>query len=209
MVKYWGLSMIVMILLCSLTCIFCGFLYFIVLYGITKKTFNMLCSKEDYEIIDNNYLPPYATNNSQKAALMCKDYKDPLRKRLDYQGFNDCRLFKSSYETEYACKNSCSGFGDCVSVCPQKAITIRNHIAIISESCNGCGLCVSACPQKLIKLVPNGKEAWIDCIAPDCYEVNEKILTKNENLNILNPLQKKVVYSKTKGFKRWKSWVNI
>jgi NAD-dependent dihydropyrimidine dehydrogenase PreA subunit len=201
--------MIVVISLCVLACILSVLAYFVTLYGITESSFKMLCSQDEYEIINNNYIPPYATKNTQKAAVMCRDYKDVNRKRVDYKGFADCRMFKKTYETEYYCKSSCSGFGSCLSVCPQNAISLQNGIAIISDSCNGCGLCLDVCPQHLIKLVGADKDNWIDCIAPDCYEVNEKMNPIEKNTDKPDPLQKKITYSKHKYFKIWKAWVNI
>lgn len=193
-----------MIALCILSCVLIALSYFVTLYGITDNSFKMLCSEDEYEIINKNYIPPYTTNNTQKAAVLCRDYKDVNRKRIDYKGFVDCRMFKKIYETEYYCKNSCSGFGTCLSICPQNAISIKNGIATIAENCNGCGLCVDVCPQNLIKLVSADKENWIDCIAPDCYEVNEKMQPLQKNTDVPDPLQKKISYSKQKSFKIWK-----
>ena len=50
----------------------------------------------------------------------------------------------------------CTGCGLCISQCPQQAITVDNHTAVINqESCNQCGDCVQICPEGAInKMVP-------------------------------------------------------
>lgn len=197
--------MILSIFLCVLTCIASVAMYYVSLYGSTENSFEMLCSKDEFELIDEEYILPFKTDNSQKAAVMCKDYKDPTRKRLDFTGYSDCRLFKATYETEYFCKNTCSGFGDCIDVCPQNAIFIENGVAKILQSCNGCGLCIDVCPQNLIKLIPADSDVWIDCIAPDCYKVNEKIISEDEIDGFFDPMRKKIEYSKKRHFKIWQS----
>jgi len=41
----------------------------------------------------------------------------------------------------------CTGCGYCIDVCPQKAITIENNVAVIhQELCVQCGTCIEACP---------------------------------------------------------------
>lgn len=200
-VKSWGVSMIGSFFLCVLTCVFSTFFYFLVLYDISENSFKMLFSKDEYDIIDHEYIPAHTTDNTKKAAVMCRDYKDTAHKRLHYAGYKDCRLFKATYETEFYCKDSCSGFGNCVFVCPQNAIRIENGIAVISTYCNGCGLCVDACPQNLIQLVSVHEDHWVDCIAPNCYEVHEKMKPINLEKGVIDPMQKKIEYSERKYFK--------
>lgn len=41
----------------------------------------------------------------------------------------------------------CTGDGICVRVCPEKAITLENHLAIVDlDKCVGCGQCAVECP---------------------------------------------------------------
>lgn len=45
-------------------------------------------------------------------------------------------------------KNRCTGCGNCVAECVQKAITIDNGKAVINQQlCIGCGNCISICPN--------------------------------------------------------------
>ena len=80
-------------------------------------------------------------------------------KRLIYKGEKNCRLFHDIYRSEYKNPKLCIGFGDCVKVCPQEAISIREKRAVISTLCNGCGKCLDYCPEQLISLVPSAKKS--------------------------------------------------
>ena len=93
-----------------------------------------------------------------KVAVLEETDESNLEKRLVYKGQKNCRLFHETYGFEYKNPKVCIGFGDCVKICPQEAIFIRNNHAVISESCNGCGKCVGSCPEHLLSLVPRGKK---------------------------------------------------
>ena len=50
--------------------------------------------------------------------------------------------------------NRCIGCGYCINVCPQKAITIENNIAVVhQELCTQCGTCIETCPVGAIHLL--------------------------------------------------------
>ena len=45
----------------------------------------------------------------------------------------------------------CVGSGECIKVCPQKAITIVNGRAVIDlQKCDFDGICIPACPNSAI-----------------------------------------------------------
>ncbi len=45
----------------------------------------------------------------------------------------------------------CQGSGECIKVCPEKAITKINGIALLNDAkCNFDGLCIPACPHSAI-----------------------------------------------------------
>ena len=49
------------------------------------------------------------------------------------------------------CSAGCVGCGMCVKICPEKAIHVENHLAVIDYSkCTSCGLCATVCPKHLI-----------------------------------------------------------
>jgi ferredoxin len=53
------------------------------------------------------------------------------------------------------CAYGCLAFGDCVGVCPVRAISLREQkITVDVIKCIGCGKCVKTCPRKLFELVP-------------------------------------------------------
>jgi heterodisulfide reductase subunit A len=47
----------------------------------------------------------------------------------------------------------CNGCGDCVKICPTKAMSLKNGKAIVDVfACNGCGACIPACKQNAVDL---------------------------------------------------------
>jgi Pyruvate/2-oxoacid:ferredoxin oxidoreductase delta subunit len=85
---------------------------------------------------------------------------------FSYYGVKTCRAAVRLLSGHKRCPYACLGFGDCIAVCPQKAITIDDDkdIAVIDyERCNGCGLCVDECAQDLIKLVPAAMQTDFRC----------------------------------------------
>lgn len=54
-----------------------------------------------------------------------------------------------------SCNYGCLGFGSCVKVCSNNAISIVNGVAVVDKNlCTSCGKCVKACPKNLIELRP-------------------------------------------------------
>lgn len=95
---------------------------------------------------------------SKTAVITNTDKKDESKRRLVYDGLKNCTLFFSTYESEYTGLMPCAGFGDCIEVCPQHAITIKNGVAVVDQLCDGCGQCISICPHKIISLIQNSKK---------------------------------------------------
>lgn len=49
-------------------------------------------------------------------------------------------------------REACTGCEECVAVCPQAAIEMRDGKAfILSDRCTNCRVCVPACPVEAIK----------------------------------------------------------
>jgi ferredoxin len=46
----------------------------------------------------------------------------------------------------------CNGCGNCVEVCPVKAIDIEDNKARISDDCIECSICISQCPNEAISI---------------------------------------------------------
>jgi len=90
----------------------------------------------------------------ERALIHCNGNSEVI---YDYSGVETCRGAAQLLSGYKKCPYACLGFGDCVEVCPQYAISIRteNGVVVVDpEKCNGCGLCVGVCPMNLIELVP-------------------------------------------------------
>ena len=54
-------------------------------------------------------------------------------------------------------KKLCLRWSGCVGVCPQTALTLREHgIKCESDKCVSCGICVNFCPVKALSLSKEG-----------------------------------------------------
>ncbi|MBP5328321.1 MAG: 4Fe-4S binding protein [Spirochaetaceae bacterium] len=119
-------------------------------------------SKNDLDIV---YTESSAHATNMKAVVKCSPQRSVAAKGFTYADVKDCRLFKNVYESESKCRWGCIGFGSCVPVCPQEAIVIESHTAVITSSCIGCGKCVDSCPNGLIELIPKDAAYYIACAA--------------------------------------------
>ena len=91
------------------------------------------------------------------------------KRRVEYNTIKSCSAVKAFFTTNYECAYGCIGFGDCIEVCPVKAIKMgEKGIPEIDENiCVGCGKCVEICPQNIIHLVPFDKKVYIACSSHD------------------------------------------
>ncbi|MCM8773993.1 MAG: RnfABCDGE type electron transport complex subunit B [Candidatus Omnitrophica bacterium] len=71
----------------------------------------------------------------------------------------------------FDCAYGCLGLGDCVVVCPVRAITLKDgRIYIDHNICIGCGKCVKSCPRNLFEIVPRSKDLptyFVACNNPE------------------------------------------
>lgn len=49
-------------------------------------------------------------------------------------------------------KAKCNGCGNCIDICPVRAIEITDAKAEVNGDCMDCGACVEQCPQQAISL---------------------------------------------------------
>lgn len=99
----------------------------------------------------------------KKALIHCNGNSEVI---YDYSGAMTCKAATQLLKGYKKCPYACPGLGDCVEVCPQKAISILldKMVAVIdTEKCAGCGLCIAECPQNLIELVPTGTKIAFLC----------------------------------------------
>ena len=100
----------------------------------------------------------------QVAVVHCYGDCNHTSNKMDYVGIQSCEAAKTMYGGNGKCTFGCIGLGDCVKVCPQDAICLKNGIAHIdTRKCIGCGICVRTCPQKLIGLMADVESVLVTC----------------------------------------------
>ncbi|MCD7730820.1 MAG: RnfABCDGE type electron transport complex subunit B [Oscillospiraceae bacterium] len=88
---------------------------------------------------------------AQIAVVRCNGSCENTSNKFKFDGISSCKAAKRFYGGSAACSHGCLGYGDCMTVCSNDAITIENGVARIDRSkCLGCGLCAKACPNQLI-----------------------------------------------------------
>ena len=99
----------------------------------------------------------------QKALVRCSGNSDII---FQYSDTSTCKGVAQRLRGFRKCPFACPGLGDCLTVCPQNAISIdrQKMVATVDWSlCTGCGLCVSECPQYIIELVPADTKIALLC----------------------------------------------
>lgn len=98
------------------------------------------------------------------AYVRCGGDCNSTSKKYKFDGMQTCAAAKRFYSGGGTCSYGCIGLGDCVSVCPENAISIKDGIAIIERSkCIACEKCVAICPQAIISIKPITKYYSVDC----------------------------------------------
>ncbi len=102
------------------------------------------------------------------ALIQCAGHCDNVDTKLEYQGVQTCQAVSMMYNGDSACSHGCLGYGDCVSACPENAITICNGLATVNtEACVGCGICAKTCPKGVIAIVPAKFDHHVLCVNKD------------------------------------------
>lgn len=97
------------------------------------------------------------------AVVRCKgeSFDDKMR----YVGIDSCAAAKALFGGSHLCTFGCLGYGDCISVCSNEAIYIKDGRAVIDTNlCVGCGLCVGVCPNNVIAVVPSTTAHTVMCV---------------------------------------------
>ena len=111
----------------------------------------------------------------QVAVVHCAGDCDKTQDKYEYSGLQSCAAAKLLYGGKGSCTYGCLGLGDCVSVCPKNAISVKNGVAVVdSKECIGCGLCTKTCPQKIISLVADIEKVVVTCSNKDKGAVTRK-----------------------------------
>lgn len=98
------------------------------------------------------------------AFACCSGTNDMTGPKMDYEGIQSCKAALLLFGGKGTCTYGCLGYGDCASVCPEKAICVDNGIAQIdSRKCIGCGICVKMCPNHVISIIPCDAKVLVTC----------------------------------------------
>jgi RnfABCDGE-type electron transport complex B subunit len=98
------------------------------------------------------------------AYVACNGTCDAVKARYDFQGVKSCRVANLAYSGDKLCTYACLGYGDCVAVCPEGAITIEDGVARINpRKCIGCGICTRTCPNSIIHLINDTSRVVVEC----------------------------------------------
>lgn len=112
----------------------------------------------------------------ETAFVRCKGDCNATAHKYDFDGIQSCAACNRFYNGSKTCTSGCLGYGDCVRVCPQNAISIVNRIAVVDSSkCIGCGLCAKECPNDLIVVRPRKQKIEVACSSADLGKITRKI----------------------------------
>lgn len=110
------------------------------------------------------------------AFIKCSGTCEVAESLYDYTDPKDCRsAVHSPGGGPKACDYGCLGFGSCLNVCDNDAISILDGVAVVNpDKCIACGKCVNICPKGLIELVPYDASVRVACSSKDKGPVTMK-----------------------------------
>jgi len=170
------------------------FLFNILIPSIREQSKND--SDPVFSEIELNYVLPEEEKplmSDKRAFVMCSPEKTIKNAFLQFNPGQSCLLTNEVFHSGNKCAFACIGLGDCIKVCPQEAIYIKNNTAVVSNLCIGCGLCVPACPKGIIKMIDRETETYYKCSNHDPILAGCSSAKKEEN----------VKRSEKKDFKIW------
>lgn len=108
---------------------------------------------------------PAETMKKRAAVVRCSGSCLHAGDKYIYDGIKSCNAAATAPGGgQRACEFACLGFGDCVAVCPQQCIAVKDGIAAVEqERCIACGKCVTACPKQLITLQTAARPYTVRC----------------------------------------------
>jgi len=114
--------------------------------------------------------------SAKEAVIRCNGYSEVIS---EYKGVQTCKAAVQLAGGYKKCPFGCIGLGDCISVCPEGAISIDSelNIAVVNHTrCIGCGLCVKECPNNLIEIVPGAVPQYLGC----SYTAKQNIIDREK-----------------------------
>ncbi|MBN2120869.1 MAG: RnfABCDGE type electron transport complex subunit B [Candidatus Omnitrophica bacterium] len=115
-----------------------------------------------------------------KVVVLCGAKSDEKKSSFDYIGPRTCSFANISL-ANIDCRFGCLGLGDCLEVCPTKALSIEAGLVKVDYSkCIGCGKCVEACPRNILKVVEAvNKDLYVvSCSNTDRGPFTKKVCSK-------------------------------
>lgn len=111
------------------------------------------------------------------AFVKCGGTCDRTTKDYEYHGVEDCKMLNFVPNGgPKSCNYGCTGFGNCVKVCPFDAIHVVDGIAVVEkEKCKACKKCIEECPKHLIELVPYDAKHIVQCSSKDKGPITMKV----------------------------------
>lgn len=157
-----GIILNILFILLILLLIF--FLFYILLPSIksdVSEDVNPIYSEIEKSFVATKEIP--VPTSELRAVVLCNPEKSFKNKQLIFNSKHSCSFIANTKNSSSDCAFACIGLGDCVKVCPQGGIFIKNNTAVVSSACIGCGKCVEVCPKGLIKLLPAETKELILC----------------------------------------------
>lgn len=101
----------------------------------------------------------------QVAYVFCNGNCENTIKVYDYIGLKDCNSASILFKGDKGCKSGCLGFGSCMDVCENEAISrgTNGALSVNPDLCIGCGKCTKVCPNGVIRLIPYSAPYVVAC----------------------------------------------
>ncbi len=109
------------------------------------------------------------TGTPKIAALQCNSGRSQVKKRYDFNLFDDCAAANMVAGGPIDCSFGCLGYGTCIKACPFDAMYMgEDELPKIDiKKCTGCGVCNQICPRKLLPLIDIDAPLIVACSSLD------------------------------------------
>ncbi len=89
---------------------------------------------------------------------------EKAKEKFNYVGNKSCSVQSLLMGGSKVCPTACLAGGECVNVCPDNGVIIKDGVAVVDRSlCEACGACVRKCPRNLIDFVPKDAKVYVAC----------------------------------------------
>ena len=118
----------------------------------------------------------FADVAKEVAFVRCAGTCNSTTWKYNYDGVQTCKASNRFYNGSKTCTSGCLGFGDCVRICPEDAISIKDGIAVVDQKkCVGCAMCAKECPNHLISMKPLTQKINVVCMSTAIGKVTKSI----------------------------------